>query len=428
MAGTKSSAPPPVSATQFLERVGTLSLPPVIVLAGSERWFRETAIAAVLARVFPSGDPGGGVLRLSARDPAQCERVGTAVEELRSSSLFGEGRVVVVEHPESAGGVREGDDESEDDQDDARDDRPQGGSDGSPRAAAGRGAAPPAKRGRSPLLDLALPALAAAIDGAVLLLSTERPVKGRGAVPLATLSKAGALVVDCRAPYDAPAPWERGAKAYEHELARHLVLRSKVRFAKRLALQEAHALTRRVGSDLDDLEQALATLALYAGERPAFSAEDVEACFRGERENPVWPLVDAVLDGRLAEAVERLEGAFREGLADPRGLPLVRPEALYPLISSALLTGYRRVLAGAEALARGESDDEVAASSGVPPFLSGPHLARCRRDPGPWLARHVAFLQAERGVKSGRVPPDVALERLIVSLAAPRSGPRAGGG
>lgn len=405
----------PVPAPQLLLRASTVPLPPVVVLAGAERWFREAAVEALIARVFPAGDPGGGVLRLSARDPEDRLRVPQAVEELRAASLFGAGRVVVVEHPEAVAGAAAAEDGEEE------------GEDGVPAvagAAAGpaEGAAAPAKRSRSPLLDLALPALEAAIDGALLLLSTSRPVKGKGAVPVATLAKHGALVVDCRALYDAPAPWERGAAPHEHELARHLVARMKARFRRRLDAAEAHALTRRVGSDLDALEKALQTLALYVGERAAVTAADVDACFQGEREDPVWPLVDAVLAGRLPEAVERLHAALTEGLADVRGPAVTRPEALFPLISGALLAGYRRVLAGAEMLARGEGEEAVARAAGLPAFLAAPHVARCRRDPADWLGRHGAFLEAERGVKGGGVPPEVALERLVVALGAPAGG------
>jgi hypothetical protein len=407
MARAASSGTPPLAASAFLERVGSLELPPVVVLAGAERWFRDQAVRALLARVFPEGDPGGAVLRLDARDPGQKEQVAGAVDELRSASLFGAGRVVVVERPEAAGAAGAARDED-------------GGDEGAEEAAEEPAAgAPKPKRPQSPLLALALPALEAAVAGSVLVLSTEKPVKGKGAVPLATLQKKGALVVDCRPLYDAPGPWERGAPAHDHELARHLQRRAKARFRKSLGLVDAHALTRRVGSELSDLEQALETLALHAGTRTAVSAEDVDACFQGAREDPVWGLVDAVLDGRVADAVARTEHAFCEGFTDQRGVPVTRPEALFPLIFGALHAGYRRVLSGAEALARGEGEAEVLRAAGLPSFRGEAFLARCRRDPAAWLARHGAFLEAERGVRGGGVPQEVALERLVIALAAP---------
>lgn len=399
------------TATVFLERVAGLDLPPVVVLAGGERWFRSQGVEAVLRRVFPDGDPGGAVLRLDARDPSQGPAIVGAVEELRSGSLFGSGRVVVIERPESPPGGGEAPEDADEEADDEE---------AEPDAATVR-PSPAGKRPQSPLLALALPALAAGIAGSVLVLSTEKPVKGKGAVPLATLQKKGALVVDCRPLYDAPGPWDRGKAAHDHELARHLVRRAKARFGKTLGLAEAHALTQRAGTGLGDLEQALETLALSAGDRPTLTLADVDACFQGEREDEVWGLVDAVLDGRLAEAMARTEAALRNGLATPRGVPLSRPEALFPVVSAAIHAGFRRVLAGAEGLARGESEADVLQAAGLPSFLGEAHLARCRRDPVAWLARHGAFLEAERGVRGGGVPPDVALVRLVAALAAPHA-------
>lgn len=408
MAKASTSSEGPVPASQFLERAAEAPLPACVVLAGAEAWFRRQAAELVIARVFPDGDPGGGVLRLDARDTTQREQALGAAEELRSGSLFGAGRVVVVANPEAlsggAGAVEDPDAEGD------------GVEAVPPEPSPGEAAAP--KRVRSPILALAEPALEAAVVGSVLVLSTARPVKGQGAVPLASLTKKGALVVDCRALYDAPGPWERNAQEHDHELARHLVRRAKVAYKKTLPLAEAHALTRRIGSDLGDLEQALETLALYAGTRTALKAEDVDACFAGEREDPVWTLVDAVLDGRPAEAMARLESALSQGLADARGVPITRPEALFPLVSGALHSAWRRVLAGAEGLARGEPEADLVRAAGLPPFRGEAYLKRCRRDPRAWQHKNVAFLEAEEGVKGGLVPPDVALTRLVVALTS----------
>lgn len=419
MAKSPSKTEQALPASQFAEHVRAAELPACVVLAGAERWFREQAAAALIARVFPDGDPGAGVLRLNARDPQDREQVYGAAEELRSGSLFGSGRVVVVEHPEALGSGGAGGGEAEPEPDDEGD-----ANEAVPEATPETGGAPApatkaAKRPRSPLLALAEPALSAAIGGSVLVLSTSRPVKGQGAVPLATLLKKGALVVDCRALYDAPGPWERNVAEHDHELARHLVRRAKLAHKKSLGLPEAHALTRRLGSDLGDLEQALETLALFAGTRATLSGADLDACFTGEREDPVWPLVDAVLDLRPAEALARLELALAQGLADPRGLPVTRPEALFPLVTGALHSGWRRVLAGAEGLARGENEADIVRAAGLPSFRGEGHLRRCRRDPRAWQLKNAAFLEAEQGVKGGSVPPEVALTRLVVALSAP---------
>ena len=78
----------------------------------------------------------------------------------------------------------------------------------------------------------------------------------------------------------------------------------------------------------------------------------------------------------------------------------------------------RRVLAGAEGLARGESAEDVTRAAGMPPFLSGPFSARCRRRPDDLLAMSEAFFEAEAGIKGGGVPHRLATERLVLRLVS----------
>lgn len=405
----RSTAEGPLSASQFLEGVARMDLPAVVVLAGAEAWFRDAAVTALRERLFPDGDPGGAFTRLNARDGGQRDQAFGAAEELRTGSLFGGGRMVVVDHPEALGSSAGA----------AGSDPDDGGDDDGPDAADAGGAGAPVRTLRSPLVALAEPALEARIAGSLLVLSTPKPVKGQGAVPVASLAKKGALVVDCRPLYDAPSPWERQAAEHEHELARHLVRRAKQAHGKGLALPEAHALTRRVGSELGDLEQALETLARHAGTRSSLAAADLDACFAGTREEEVWALVEAVLDGRRAEALALLESALAQGLCDARGAMIVQPEALFAVVSGALHAGWRRALAGAEALARGEPEQEVARSAGLPPFRAEAFVRRCRRQPArDWQRDNTHFLEAEEGVKGGLVPASTALTRLVVALVA----------
>jgi len=354
-------------------------LPAVVVLAGSERWFRARAVEHLVARVFPEGDPGGGAVHLDARQPEQRERVAGALDELRTRSLFATGKVVVLENAESAPKLP-----------------------GSGRA--------------NPLTYLAKQALAQPVPDAVLVLSTSKGVKGRESVSTPALLKAGAWVVDCRALYDAPAPWERSVAAHDHELSRFLVSRSSRVHGKRLELEAAHALTRRAGGDLTALDDALRSLALYVGERPEVTLEDIERTVGTTREDPIWKLADAVIEGNAAQALDLVGAAFERGVSDARGVVSARPEAIFPQMAAALHASFRRVRGGAEALARGEPGDAVAKAQGIPPFLAQRFLGRCRRNPALLLELHAAFLEAEIGVKGGGVPPRLAGERLVARL------------
>lgn len=375
---------PSISVQELHRRLKKEAPAAVVIAAGSESWFRERVAEGLLNQVLPDGDPGGAHVRLDPRTAGPQDVAGTAIDELRSASLFAPQKLVVIEAAEmiEVGG----------------------------------------KKG-APALDLLTKeAMQAAQSGTVLLLSTARPVKGKSAVPTAKLVGHGAWVVNCRALYDAPGPWERGALPHDHELARFVVRRMQVAYRKRIAIEDAHHLTQVVGSDLAALDGAMAALGLYVGDAEHVGAADIEKSIGETREDPIWRLGDAVFERRLDDALKLAGRAFDRGITDQRGAVVSRPEALAPMICATLFSSWRRVLAGAEGLARGEAAESVARSAGVPPFLSGPFVARCRRSPAELLAMSQAFYRAESGIKGGGVPHRLAIERLIVELS-PRSEP-----
>jgi DNA polymerase III delta subunit len=315
---------------------------------------------------------------------------------VRTPSLFGEGKVVVIENAEAA--------------------EPAGAE---PRAG---------KRKADAFESLASAVLATPPTGAVLVLSTPRGVKGKTSVGTEGLVGLGALVVDCRALYDAPGPWEHHARPWEHELGKWVVRRMRDVHGKALDLPEAHALVLRVGNDPAGLDDALRTLSLYLGVRPKVTGEDVAKTIGETREDPVWTLVDAVLDGDAARALDLSAAVFDRGLTDPRGTVVVRPDSLFHQLVGALHGQFRKRLLVAEALARGESDETAARAVALPPFKVAEFVERCRKDPASLLERHAAIFEA--GVKGGGVPPRLAWERLVVRFvaAAEASATAVGGG
>jgi DNA polymerase III delta subunit len=356
-------------------------LPPVVVLAGADAWLRAEGLRAVLARALPHGDAGGSVTRIDARRAEDAAAVAAALDDLATPTLFGGGKVVAIENAEAATGPWHRD-----------------------------------KR-RNAVTALALAGLERPLGGHVLVLSTSLPLRGTGAVSLDAAAKAGALVADCRALYDAPGPWERARPPHDHELARFLSERMREAHGKSLSTADAHLLSRLSGSDLGPLVDALRTLALYVGARPAVSASDVEAVVGSGRTDPAWKVTDAVLDRDLRGALDLVAQAFDHGLVDGRGGATTEAHGVNAILTASLHRQWLKALVGAEALARGDDPGTVAGQAGVPPFQADAFLRRCRRDPGDLLRRHGAFLDAEAGVKGGGVPPRLALERLVIALA-----------
>lgn len=363
----------------FLGRLAREAPPRVVVAAGAERWFREQVVDALVRRAFPQGDPGGGLVRLDGRRTEDRPRLAAVLDELRGTSLFSEERLVVVEEPDA------------------------GPSPG------------PGKPLRS--TSLTKEAMAGAPEGSQLVVVTQRGVKGKGSVGAAAMLKAGAWLVDCRSLYDAPAPWERGKAAYDHELARHVVLRLREAHGRRVGLEIAHGLTQQVGSVLSALEDAMTRLVLVVPRERDITLEDIAEVLGHSREDPLWTIVDAVLDGDVPRAAALVEQAFERGVTDERGVPVVAASTIFLFLDRALHASFSRTWGAAEGLARGEAQADVLKAAGVPGFGADAFLARARRSPARFEALHHHLFAAEWGVKGGTVPPRVAGERLVVALA-----------
>ena len=131
-----------------------------------------------------------------------------------------------------------------------------------------------------------------------------------------------------------------------------------------------------------------------------------------------------MLERDAGKAFALAAAAFERGLSDVRGRVAVRPEAVFPVLSSALHSSWRRTMLVAEALARGEDPAGLASLSGLPGFVVERIVRQARgRDVRDLLARHAAFVQAEEGVRGGGVPPRLAFEltshrQALVPLAS----------
>ncbi len=354
-------------------------MPSCVVFAGSEPWFQREALQTLLATVLPGGDPGGVISRLDAGRSEDKDAVLASAESMRGASLFADQQIVIVDRAELM---------------------------------------PSGRPGKlAPFTKLALEAAACPVEHRLLVLCTSKPVKGRGSVSAKKLIDAGVVLVDCRALYAAPAPWERHAAPHDTELTRFLSLRMKRNHGGRMNLQAAHTLVSRVGTALSELDDALASLsAASAGQ--TITSEQVLTAFSDRRSDAVWPFLEAILGGDRNETRRHIEMLATNGLTAQDGRVERRHESMFPLVLATLYRNYRQHALAAELLASGADDAEVAKRAGVAPFLVGPFLARVRkRSAAQWRACHSAFFEADRGVKSGRVPAQIALERLATSVA-----------
>jgi DNA polymerase-3 subunit delta len=178
---------------------------------------------------------------------------------------------------------------------------------------------------------------------------------------------------------------------------------------KKLDADAAEWLVELVGPEMGLLDQELAKLAVYVGDRPNVTREDVDQIVGRSRAAETFKIFDAIGAGQPTTALAILSRLFEQG---------EEPLALLGAFSWQL----RRLAKAARLHRAGRPVSVAIAEAGFPPFARDRveaqlrHLGRRRLDRlYDWL------LEADLAMKStGALPERIILERLVVQLARPR--------
>jgi len=210
------------------------------------------------------------------------------------------------------------------------------------------------------------------------------------------------LLIDCRAPTPA-------------RLTKWLVDWSKRRHGSQLAPAAAESLAEIVGPELGLLDQELAKLALLAGDDRKITPEMVAKNVGGWRAKTTWEMLDAALDGHVAEAMQQLDRLLSSG---------EQPIGLLGQISASLrrFAAATRLVLQAEASRSRINLRGALEQAGIRSFVlqKAERQLRCLgRHRGAKLYRWL--LQADLDLKGqSSMPPRLVLERLIIRIAAPQ--------
>lgn len=163
-----------------------------------------------------------------------------------------------------------------------------------------------------------------------------------------------------------------------------------------LAKGVAEKLAERIGAQPLLLRQELAKLSLLVEARGELTLEHVVAASIDVADEPVWDLTDAIGAGRSAEALVLLARISRAGAAPP-------------LVLGALASHFRRLVR-----LRGGGN------LGVPPFVRQKLESQAQRFSETRLVACLgAIHETDLALKgAGALAPDLALERLVIGLAA----------
>jgi len=173
-----------------------------------------------------------------------------------------------------------------------------------------------------------------------------------------------------------------------------------------LSAAAARLLADFVGNDLWALSGEMEKLSVYAGGRPV-GEDDVRALVAAVREASVFPLVDAIVEGRPALAIRLLRQMFRKESG---------PQYVLAMIQRQL----RHLAVAREMLDAGESGRRIGEALRLRDFALDKLLEQAGRYSQPRLrSAFQRVLEADLQVKRGVYDGELALELLVHDLAAP---------
>ena len=255
--------------------------------------------------------------------------------------------------------------------------------------------------------------VAAPPSGSILLLEGESlPANTR---LYKAVEKAG-LVVQCRPLYGTPPPWKPAAGPEESELFRWISLRARDR-KKRISTSAALAAIRIWGSDLAAIDGALDQTSTMVGAAPEIGEEEVLSLAPDSRADPIFRVVDRVLEGRTGPALAALRSISNEGLPDSSGRARDNPAGIAQILLRSLQSRLTAIWRARVLREQGKEDSEILKEVGIPPFLAGRFWGQVEANPKPTIpGRLETILRAEESIKRGRSEPMAAAETLVVRL------------
>jgi DNA polymerase-3 subunit delta len=211
------------------------------------------------------------------------------------------------------------------------------------------------------------------------------------------------LAIDCNAPPTAQlARWLGGWAKQTHHID--------------LPVTAAEMLVETIGPELGLLDQELAKLALMTGAGQKITPEMVGRMVGGWRAKTTWEMLDAALDGHVADAMLQLDRLLASGES---------PVGLLGQISASLrrFAAATRLILQAEAAGSRLALRPALEQAGIRAFVlqkAERQLRHLGRQRGGQIYRWL--LEADLDLKGqSAVAPRHILERLIVRLAAPQA-------
>jgi DNA polymerase III delta subunit len=356
----------PVAPPALAGHLTRNGVPPVVTAVGPETLLRDAVARTVAEQVL--GDPESpqviSVQAAAGSVEFEREAVGRFFDEVRTLSLFGERKVVVLRNAESVLGKYQ--------------------------------------KLFAAWLDNPSSSVTAVVLAHELPKKLDKPFASAG------------LVVACGG---------RGRQRGEPP-ARFATRRAGER-GKRFGAHEAGYLVELLGADLQGIEHAVEMLCLLVGEESQIQRAHVESLFTSGREGSIWEFGDLLVQGDVAGALRESACCFAEGIPEKfASRKVTRNHTTITLrLLSAFTRSVQRLVLVRRQVDAGIPREALSWGPGRPPFPSAQNklIALSRRRPLGALESLLLFAEeTDRALKSGGPPGEIAIARLATAVGMVR--------
>lgn len=355
-----------IDYSRAVKELSAGNLWPVYLVCGSEAFFQDLFVTALINRVFPPGSEAAmdlNYLRLDAEE----EPLEKALAAAETYPLLSERRFVLVKHSQefSGGKAKKGAEvKAEEAEEKKEKDEAAGG-----------------------METAVLRYLASPAPSSVLVFLVRGPADRRRRA-FKALDRVG-LVVDCGRLRESEIPsWVRQRVS---------------QLGGRIRPEAAEVLASRAGCDLTMADSEIRKLIAYRGEEEVRPA-DVELLVSGLGETSIFRLLDALGARRPREAATRMMEMIEHGEPPVRILFMVARQI-------------RLILACDGMLAKGCTPKEIESSLGISPYAAKSCLAQKRNFSREELVRALGrVLEADVDLKTSRGDPRTILELCLFDL------------
>jgi len=291
MAGKKTADKKvtPIDFNVFEQQIAHAAIAPVYVVAGPEELHRRQAIDLIQKRAEALG-------KVSLRE-IQCPQspvegspvdIPDILDYLRSKTLFGGMSMVILRRADYAigRGKKKEAEETEAEEEPAS----------------------------VPAREILLRYAAEPQKNSCLVIELEEEARSSLASRLATHG----VLVDCRALYDSPPPWQK-EPIKPTEVVQWICAEVATKYEKRISPDVAAEIVDMVGNNLARIAGELEKLALFAGDKKVIEAEDVEKSTGHVRTHGLFSLLDSVASRNPGRSLRMLAEIFSRGMAMGRG-------------------------------------------------------------------------------------------------------------